>query len=121
MGKTAVIGASSNPQRYSYIAALRLIEAGEEVFPVGLRSGNIEGLEILTGQPPLEGIDTVTLYVGPDNQASWMDYIVSLRPQRVIFNPGTENPEFYAILKREGIQAEVACTLVLLSLNSYAL
>lgn len=121
MGKTAIIGASSNPSRYSYIATQRLAEVGEEVYPVGLKSGKIGEIDILDGMPALDSIDTVTLYVGPAHQAYWIDYILSLKPQRVIFNPGTENQELYDILERNGIKSEVACTLVLLSLNTYSL
>lgn len=121
MGKTAIIGASSNPNRYSYIATQRLVEAGEEVFPVGLKSGKIGDIDIFDNKPALTGIDTVTLYVGPAHQEYWIDYILSLKPQRVIFNPGTESQTFYDILKSHGIRSEVACTLVLLSLNSYTL
>jgi predicted CoA-binding protein len=121
MGKTAIIGASSNPSRYSYIATNRLADAGEEVYPVGLKTGKIGDIDILDGMPILEDIDTVTLYVGPAHQAYWTDYILSLKPQRVIFNPGTENQALYDILGKNGIKSEVACTLVLLSLNTYSL
>ncbi|MBI1266124.1 MAG: CoA-binding protein [Cryomorphaceae bacterium] len=121
MGKTAIIGASSNPSRYSYIATRRLADAGEQVYPVGLKAGKIGEIDILDGMPALADIDTVTLYVGPAHQPYWTDYILSLKPQRVIFNPGTENQELYTILEKHGIRSEVACTLVLLSLNSYSL
>ncbi len=116
---TVVIGASPNADRYSYKATLSLQQHGHTVFPVGIRSGKINDLDIITDKPDLKNIDTVTLYVGPDNQAVWQDYIVSLSPKRLIFNPGTENTEFESLAKSKGIDVEIACTLVLLSTNQY--
>ena len=116
---TVVIGASPNADRYSYKATLSLQQHGHTVFPVGIRSGKINDLDIITDKPNLKDVDTVTLYVGPDNQAAWADYIVSLSPKRLIFNPGTENPELEALAKSKGINVEIACTLVLLSTNQY--
>lgn len=114
-----VIGASPNADRYSYKATSRLLANGYPVYPIGLREGNIEGQEILTARPELKDIDTVTLYVGPQNQPAWEDYIISLKPKRVIFNPRTENAAFESQLNQLGIQTEVACTLVLLSLGDF--
>lgn len=116
---TVVIGASPNADRYSNKATLSLQKHGHTVFPVGIRSGNINGINIITDRPALENIDTVTLYVGLDNQPAWIDYIFSLKPKRIIFNPGTENPEFEAMAESKGIEAIEACTLVLLSINQY--
>lgn len=116
---TVVIGASPNTDRYSYKATISLQKNGHTVFPVGLRNGDINGLNILTDKPVLENIDTVTLYVGPDNQPFWYDYIFSLKPKRIIFNPGTENPEFEKMAADRGIRTEEACTLVLLSIKQY--
>lgn len=116
---TAIIGASENPERYSYKATLRLKQNGHPVFPVGIKEGNIEGENILTGRPQLENIHTVTLYVGPKNQAEWMDYILSLKPKRLIFNPGAENPEFMQMASDKGVECLEACTLVMLSLGNY--
>lgn len=116
---TVIIGASPNPERYSNIATLRLKKYGHKVYPVGLREGKIADETILTNKPQLHDIDTVTLYVGPHNQSAWIDYIYSLNPKRIIFNPGTENPEFFNQAKQKGIDCEEACTLVLLSLNQY--
>ena len=116
---TVVIGASPNSDRYSYKATVSLQQHQQPVFPIGIRTGKINDLDIITDKPHLENIDTVTLYVGPDNQAAWMDYIFSLKPKRIIFNPGTENPEFEALAESKGIEALEACTLVLLSINQY--
>lgn len=116
---TVVIGASPNADRYSYKATISLQNHQQPVFPIGIRSGQINGLNIITDKPVLENIDTVTLYVGPDNQAQWIDYIFSLNPKRIIFNPGTENPEFETLAKNKGIEVLKACTLVLLSINQY--
>ncbi|HRG01101.1 MAG TPA: CoA-binding protein [Bacteroidia bacterium] len=116
---TVVIGASPNSDRYSYKATVSLQQHQQTVYPIGIRNGKINDLEIITNKPKLENIDTVTLYVGPDNQAAWMDYIFSLNPKRIIFNPGTENPEFEALAESKGIETLEACTLVLLSINQY--
>ncbi len=119
MKKTLVIGASTNPNRYSYLAIQRLVHAQEPVVALGLKNGNVEGVEIETEKLPFENVDTVTLYIGAKHQPEYYNYIVSLKPRRVIFNPGTENAEFYTILKDNNIEVEVACTLVLLSTNQY--
>ncbi|MDT0557035.1 CoA-binding protein [Ichthyenterobacterium sp. W332] len=117
--KTLVIGASLNPTRYSHLAVKRLIDFGHNVVAFGLRSGTIETVSIDTDLKVYTDINTVTLYVGPKHQDAYMDYIVSLIPKRVIFNPGTENPKFYKLLKEHDINFEEACTLVLLSTNQY--
>ena len=117
--KTLVMGASTNRSRYANIAINRLTAHKIPTVAVGLREGEVAGIKIETGEVPFEGVHTVTLYLGPPRQEQYYDYIVSLNPKRVIFNPGTENPEFYRILKKEGIQVEIACTLVLLSTNQY--
>ncbi|MEX0995782.1 MAG: CoA-binding protein [Flavobacteriaceae bacterium] len=117
--KTLVIGASTNPSRYSYLAISRLVENNHSVVAIGLKKGTVYGVEILTDKPHFEAIDTVTLYVNPKNQEEYYQYIIDLKPKRVIFNPGTENPEFYNLLKENDIEVEVACTLVLLGTNQY--
>ncbi len=119
MKKTIVLGASTNPTRYSYKATSKLKAAKHEVIPVGIKKGEIEGITIENGTPDLEGVDTVTLYLGPPRQAQYYDYLLSLKPKRIIFNPGTENPELMKLAEENGIEAEVACTLVLLSLGNY--
>ncbi len=116
--KTVVIGASPNPARYAYIATTRLNRAGHDVIPVGLRTGQIGDIQILKDFPEIKDVDTVTLYVGPKNQDYWKEYIYSLKPKRVIFNPGTES-EFENELFEKGIETEEACTLVLLSNGGY--
>jgi predicted CoA-binding protein len=117
--RTVVIGASPNADRYSYKATLSLQAHNHTVYPVGLRKGNINGIDIITDKPAIEDVDTVTLYVGPDNQPFWYDYILSLKPKRLIFNPGTENPELRTMAAAQGIDTEEACTLVLLSIKQY--
>lgn len=116
---TAVIGASPKPERYAFLATIRLKKHGHTVFPVGIHEGMIEGELILTNKPQLKDIHTVTLYVGPQNQPAWIDYILSLKPKRIIFNPGTENPAFEQQATEKGIECLEACTLVLLSTDQY--
>ena len=119
MKKTLVIGASENPERYSFKAITSLVQHGHEVKALGLKSGEVAGVKFDTEKIPYAHIDTVSLYVGPQNQSDYYDYIESLRPKRVIFNPGTENKEFEVRLKKKGIEVEEACTLVLLATNQY--
>jgi predicted CoA-binding protein len=117
--KTVIIGASTNPERYAYRAAVALKSKGHEAVSVGLRAGEINGIKVLDSKPEIKDVDTVTLYVGPANQPYWYDYILSLKPERVIFNPGTENEEFEDLLKKNNIEPVEACTLVMLSIGNY--
>ena len=117
--KTLVIGASLKPNRYSNIAIHRLQSYNQPTVAIGLRSGDVKDVHIDTELVPHKEIDTVTLYLNPKRQEAYYDYIVSLQPQRVIFNPGTENPVFYKILRDNNIIAQEACTLVLLATNQY--
>ncbi|GAB3934495.1 CoA-binding protein [Larkinella terrae] len=117
--KTLVVGASENPERYANKAANRLVQQGHEVELLGLRSGTIRNNPIRTGRPELTDIDTVTLYVSPKNQTGLYDYIKELKPRRVIFNPGTENPDFEKDLEQQGIEPVEACTLVMLAIGQY--
>lgn len=117
--KTLVLGASLNPTRYSNIAINRLIAKNIPTVAFGLREGDVKGVSIDTDLKDYQNIDTVTLYLNPTRQQEYYDYIVGLQPRRVIFNPGTENPEFYKILEEHNISYEIACTLVLLSTNQY--
>ncbi|MBK5212747.1 MAG: CoA-binding protein [Flavobacteriaceae bacterium] len=119
MKKTLVLGASLNPSRYSNLAIKRLVNHGHTVEAIGLKKGTFAGVSISTEKKHFENIDTVTLYLNPKRQEEYYDYIVSLKPKRVIFNPGTENPEFYELLQKNNIETEVACTLVLLGTNQY--
>jgi uncharacterized protein len=119
MKKTLVIGASTNPQRYSNMAINRLIASEQPVVAIGQREGEVSRIKIQTKQVPFKNIHTVTLYLNPIGQRDYYNYIVGLQPKRVIFNPGTENPEFYTLLKINNIKVEIACKLVLLSTNQY--
>ena len=112
--RTVVIGASNNPERYAYKATLSLQAKGHEVFPVGIRNG-----QIATDRVIYDEIDTVTLYVGPQNQPDWYEYILELQPKRIIFNPGTESEELVALAKSKNIETVEACTLVMLSIGNY--
>ncbi|WP_108866988.1 CoA-binding protein [Aquimarina aquimarini] len=117
--KTLVLGASLKTNRYSNIAIHKLTSYHHNVAAVGLRKGVVAGVHIETSLENVEDIDTVTLYLNPQRQQVYYDAIIRLNPRRVIFNPGTENPEFYKKLKEANIEVEVACTLVLLSTNQY--
>jgi uncharacterized protein len=119
MKKTLIIGASNNPERYSYKAAERLLQHGHEIELLGLRPDIIFGKTIDTEKKPFEGIHTVAVYVGLQRQPDYYDYVLSLKPKRVVFNPGTENEEFESLLRKNGIEAEEACTLVLLGTGQY--
>ena len=119
MGKTLIVGASNNPERYAYKAAERLLAHGYEIELIGKRPEIVFGKTIDTEKKDYEDIDTVTLYVSDKFQPEYYDYIVSLNPRRVIFNPGTENPELEEILIQNDIHVEEACTLVLLGTGQY--
>lgn len=117
--KTLVLGASSKPDRYAYKAITKLVEKGHSVLAIGQNAGEVAGIKIQTKAIPLKNVDTVTLYLNPTRQRDYYNYIIEAKPKRVIFNPGTENPELYQLLELNNIKAEVACTLVLLSINQY--
>lgn len=117
--KTLVIGASTNPERYSYLAINKLLKYNHEVVAVGLKAGKIQNVDIETQLIPFKNIDTVTLYLNPVNQKKYYDYILSLKPKRIIFNPGTENDELFNVAKENSIIPVEACTLVMLSTNQY--
>ncbi len=119
MQNTLVFGASLKPNRYSNLAIQRLRENGENTFAFGLKSGLVNDVQIKTNLSELPNIDVVTLYLNPERQKQYYDAILELQPRKVIFNPGTENPEFYQLLQQKGIIVEVSCTLVLLSTGQY--
>jgi uncharacterized protein len=117
--KTLVIGASTNPERYSNKAIVSLLNNNHQVVAIGNKAGNVLGVEIETKLIAFSDIDTITLYLNPLRQEVYYDYILSLNPKRVIFNPGTENPELYKLLTNKNIGYEIACTLVLLATGQY--
>ena len=117
--KTLVIGASTDPSRYAFLAANSLLRHQHKIELLGKKEGKIGENEIKTGKPALENIDTVTLYLNPKHQTEYYDYIVALKPRRVIFNPGAENAEFEEILTQNNIEPIQACTLVMLSTGQY--
>lgn len=119
MKKTLVVGASLKPSRYSNLIVHRLREKGYPVVAFGLREGKVADIEIQDTLEGVEDIHTVTLYMNPGRQEPFYDAIINLEPERVIFNPGTENPEFYKKLKEHGIEVEVACNLVMLATNQF--
>lgn len=119
MKRTLVIGASEKPERYSNMAIKKLISNGHEVFALAGRKGQVEGVVFETEPVKFEDIDTVTLYIGPKHQVNYADYIIKLKPKRVIFNPGTENDILAERLKNEGIEVNYECTLCLLSLGIF--
>ena len=119
MKKTLVLGASLKTDRYSNYAIHSLVDSNYEVVGVGLREGMVNRVAILTGKPQIDDIDTVTLYLNATRQKEYYDYILSLQPKRVIFNPGTNNSDFENILKKNNIAFENSCTLVLLSTGQY--
>lgn len=119
MKKTLILGASTNPDRYSYIAAHKLVSHGHTILNVGLKLGEVAGVPIELPEILHENIDTITLYLGPANQIPYYDYILNSKPKRIIFNPGTENEELQNLAEEQGIETTVACTLVLLSTGQY--
>jgi predicted CoA-binding protein len=117
--KTLVLGASDNPERYSNMAIMRLRGKGHPVVAIGHRLARTGDVDIGTEKKAFTDVDTVTLYLNPLRQAAYYDYILSLHPNRIIFNPGAENPELAGLARANGIQPLSACTLVLLSTGQY--
>ncbi len=116
---TLVIGASENPERYSNMAIKLLRKKGFKVAALGQKAGQVGDVLITKIRENFENIHTVTLYINPKIQEDYMDYILQLKPERIIFNPGTENDDFVQKTHSEGIKTEEACTLVLLNLGQY--
>ena len=117
--KTLVLGASSNPERYSYRAIQQLVNAHHPVVAMGRQQDTVFGIPIASPFTHFEQVHTVSLYIGARHQPAYYDYILNLKPQRVLFNPGTENNEFATLLKEHSIAWENACTLILLATNQY--
>ncbi|WP_430615504.1 CoA-binding protein [Flavobacterium sp. JP2137] len=119
MKKSLVIGASLDPQRYSFKAIAMLLERENPVEAIGLEQGIVSGVHIHCTQPQFVGIDTINMYISRLSQADFYDYILLLNPKRVIFNPGTENPDLYYLLSANNIEYDEACTLIMLSRGRY--
>lgn len=118
--KTLVIGASAHPWRYSFLAVNKLLQHGYEVIALGKEAGRIDGVTIETRRKQFGDVDTVTLYINPGIQKEYYDYLLDvIKPRRIIFNPGAENPELEELAKSKGIETIEACTLVMLSTGMY--
>lgn len=116
---TLIVGASNNPERYSYKAAMSLTSHGNNIINLGIKTGEVAGQPILHGTPILQNIHTITLYVAPTHQEPIYEYLLGLKPKRIIFNPGTENSYFKNRAEAQGIEAIEACTLVMLATNQF--
>lgn len=119
MKKTLVLGASPNPLRFSNKMVKSLVRHGYEAIPLGIRQGEIIGIDILTGKPDLKDIHTVSLYLSPKRQEEYYDYIISLEPKRIIFNPGTHNQEFINLARNNDIEAITDCALIMIAKDIY--
>jgi len=119
MSTMVVLGASANPERYSYKAVSRLLRHNYNVVAIGKREGLIGSIPIITKQPPISDVHTVLIYVAPYHQGEIVDYVLSLRPKRVIFNPGTESPEFEDLLESYNIKIVHDCSLVMLAMGRF--
>ncbi len=117
--KTLVLGASGNPSRYSFLAIERLRKQGHPVVAIGNKNTRVADVQIEKEKKDFENIDTVTVYLNPLHQQEYYDYILSLKPKRIIFNPGAENDELASLAARHQIHVSEACTLVLLSTGQY--
>jgi len=117
--KTLIIGATTKPEKAAFKAIEMLVAKGHSVLALGQNAGEVSGIKISTKAVPVTKIDTISLYINPTRQRDYYNYIVEAKPKRVLFNPGTENPEFYQLLELNNIKFEAACTLVLLTLNKY--
>lgn len=119
--KTVIVGATPNPSRYAYLAAQNLRGYKHEFVPVGIKKGEVQGQQILNifEKPEIKDVDTITMYIGPQRQPEWYEYLLSLKPRRIIFNPGSENSEFAKLAESKGVEVIEACTLVMLRTNQY--
>ncbi len=117
--KNLILGASTNPNRYAYLALESLVKRNYPVVGVGLKEAEINGVKIHKDKKVFSDIDTVTLYLSAKNQTDFYDYLLQLNPRRVIFNPGTQNPELENLLAKNNIEVVHACTLVMLSTQQY--
>jgi len=118
--RVLIVGASDKPDRYAHKALVSLRRHGHEVVLVHPRLKEIEGLPVHSDVSGITGaVDTVTMYVGPAISAGLGDKLTALKPKRIIFNPGSENPELQGRLSAAGIQVEEACTLVLLATDQF--
>ena len=118
-GIVVVLGASPNPDRFSFKAVKRLVRHHYDVVAIGKRKGFIEDIPIITEQLPLQNVHTVTMYLAPNHQGEIFDYVISLRPRRIIFNPGTESPEFEEWLESYNIDIVHDCTLIMLATGRF--
>ena len=119
MGKTLVLGASPKPHRFSYKAVAELIMNNYPVVAIGYGEGKILDIPIIKGKPNIDDVDTIALYLGPARQLEYFDYIIQLNPNRIIFNPGTENPELKSLAQNAGIRVVESCMLIMLQTGSY--
>jgi predicted CoA-binding protein len=119
MKKVVVLGVSPNPERFSNQAIRSLLKRNYPVIAVGIRRGFIENLPIQTGMPDIKPVDTLLLYIGPRHQKDYYEYILRLQPRRVIFNPGTENPELITRCKENRIEVLLDCSLVMISTGTF--
>jgi uncharacterized protein len=117
--KTLILGATPDSSRYAYLAANRLVRTGHPIVNVGIKTGEVAGVPIEKPEAIHDDIDTITLYIGTRNQPPLYDYILATNPKRIIFNPGTENPELRRLARERGIETLSACTLVMLSTGEY--
>lgn len=117
---TLIVGLSNKPDRYAYRAAKMLKGYGHTIEAYGLKAETVFEIPVKTDWKEIQSRpDTVTLYVNPARQKEMIPHIIQLMPRRIIFNPGTENPEFESLAQKAGIQTEIACTLVLLATGTY--
>jgi uncharacterized protein len=119
--KTVIVGATTDPSRYAYLAARMLTQYAHEIVPIGIKKGELFGTQILDiyDKPAVNDVHTITLYIGPQRQPEWYTYLLSLKPKRMIFNPGTENEEFERMAEKQGIETVEGCTLVMLRSNQF--
>jgi predicted CoA-binding protein len=121
MKKTVVVGATTNPSRYAYLAAERLTQHQHEIVPIGIKKGEVFSQSILPirEHPKIADVDTITMYIGPRHQPEYYNYLLGLKPKRMIFNPGTENNELMTMATEQGIEVVTGCTLVMLGVGNY--
>jgi uncharacterized protein len=119
--RTVIIGATTDRSRYAFLAAQILSQYQHEIVPIGIKKGEVFGAQILNifEKPVVKDVDTITMYIGPHRQPEWYEYLIGLKPKRIIFNPGTENDVLENMAEEKGIEVVEGCTLVMLRTNQY--
>ncbi|MGM0612939.1 MAG: CoA-binding protein [Bacteroidota bacterium] len=117
--KTIVLGVSPDPKKRAHRVCKKLMEKGHTIVPLGIREGKVNNIPIITNTNNPQKAHTIVIFLRASRQKAWLSYILASNPKRIIFNPGSENPELVEIAKEREIDVLYGCTLLMLSSNRY--